>query len=124
MTAVVSATLPYPPSANKMWRFVAGKKTPLKSEDYRDWQARADGCLVMADRGQIRGAHRIEIVAFRPDRRARDLDNLIKPILDIIKDGKYLKGLIRDDADTQAIAIEWADAEPSDRGVLVTVRAA
>ena len=124
MSAVVSPSLPYPPSANKLWRFVPGNRTPLKSREYRDWQAAADRCIVMADRGLIRGPHRIEIVAFRPDRRARDIDNLTKPILDAIKDGKLLKGLIRDDSDTQKISIEWAPDEPSSQGILVTVTAA
>lgn len=120
----VQATLPYPPTANKLWRFVPGQRTPLKSEDYRRWLAAVDACLPMSMRGKVRGSCRVEIIAERPDARKRDLDNLVKPILDAIKDGKTLKGLIRDDADINAYAIQWA-GKPSDRpaSVHVIVRA-
>ena len=121
MTVVV-ASLPFPPSANRLWRFVPGLKNPIKSLDYRNWLAAAEAAIPMSARGVVRGRHRIDIAVDRPDRRARDLDNITKPTLDAIKDGKTLRGLIRDDADTQSITIRWAGDEPvKDPRVTVSV---
>ena len=53
-----------------------------------------------------------EIVADRPDRRARDLDNLIKPILDALKPTTQAKGVIEDDHLSQSISIRWTGDEP------------
>lgn len=126
---VVTFPLPYPPSANKLWRFVPGQPTPLKSRAYRDWLAQAEAAIPMSARGLIRGAHEVLIQADRPDRRARDIDNLTKPVLDAIKEtaASYLKGVIRDDSDTVRITTEWASADPVAVPVVtvtVTARAA
>ena len=126
---VVSFPLPYPPSANKLWRFVPGQPTPLKSREYRAWLAQADAAIPMAARGMIRGAHEVLIQADRPDRRARDIDNLTKPIMDAIKETatSYLKGVIRDDSDTLRITTEWRSPDPVGEPVVtvtVTARAA
>ena len=112
MTEPVVVTLPYPPSANRLWRFVKGCATPLKSREYRDWLARAEAAIPLTARNLIRGPHRIDIAVDRPDRRARDLDNLTKPTLDALKDTKLLKGVIRDDSDALSISIRWKGPEP------------
>jgi len=112
MTAPIVVNLPYPPSANRLWRFVKGLNSPLKSREYRDWCVAADKAIPIEARGMVRGRHRVDISVDRPDRRARDLDNITKPTLDALKDGKTLKGVIRDDSDTQSITIRWSSDEP------------
>lgn len=75
-------TLDLPPSANRYWRHAKGH-TYLSPEAkaYRDvagWQARAAGCQPMA------GAVGIEVKVFRA-RKAGDLDNSIKVLLDSLQ---------------------------------------
>jgi crossover junction endodeoxyribonuclease RusA len=100
---VSSLTLPYPPSANRIWRNVKGKT--LKSEEYRQWLSLA-GALALSQRQKaVRGKYRLTVIATRPDNRRRDLDNLIKPVSDLLK----AVGLIEDDSLAQEIRIGWSD---------------
>lgn len=117
MAAPVVVNLPFPPTANKLWRFVPGVRNPLKSALYRAWLIAARNDIPEALRGAVRGPHRLDIAVDRPSRRSMDLDNRLKPTLDAIKDhveGKALirQGVIRDDSDTQSITIRWTGDEP------------
>lgn len=78
-------TLPYPPSVNTYWRHpsrgpLAGRH--LISQEGRDYREAvrayvAEGCF-----GNITGPVAVDIEAFFPDRRRRDLDNILKSLLD------------------------------------------
>ena len=51
------------------------------------------------------GPIKLEIVAYRPDNRKRDLDNLLKAVLD-----GMAKGLVyEDDSQIRDLRIRWAD---------------
>jgi crossover junction endodeoxyribonuclease RusA len=53
----------------------------------------------------ITGPIKVEILAYRPDNRKRDLDNLLKAVLD-----GMAKGMIyEDDAQIKDLRIKWAD---------------
>jgi crossover junction endodeoxyribonuclease RusA len=94
--------LPYPPSANKLWRYVGGR--PIKSAHYRAWLHEAATLVVLAVRADIiEGPYALYIRAGRPDNRRRDIDNLIKPISDALTHG----GAVRDDCNCQRIEAEW-----------------
>lgn len=108
----VSLTLPYPPSANRMWRSVPKLKSPIKSREYLAWIKAAQGCIPMVARDEIKGAFIVTIEADRPDRRKRDLDNLVKPILDLLRPTTTHKGVIEDDHLAEQITIRWTSAEP------------
>lgn len=113
---MISLTLPYPPSTNAIWRQVDGRT--LVSKKYRQWMATALSLVALAHAGQVSGGFKVTITAHRPDRRRRDLDNLLKPILDCLVKAQ----VVEDDSKAKAIAIEWADDEPSERaGVDVCV---
>lgn len=100
---MTTLTLPYPPSANHLWRNVSGKT--LKSEEYRKWLALASA-LVMSQRPKaVRGGYSLTVIATRPDNRRRDLDNLIKPVSDLLK----FSGVIEDDSLARSIFIGWSD---------------
>lgn len=80
-------TLPWPPSANTYWRHptkgkLAGRHLISEAgRAYRDavaWQVRVQCCLEKP----IAKPLAVDIVAFMPDRRRRDLDNLLKALLD------------------------------------------
>ncbi|MEO0496837.1 MAG: RusA family crossover junction endodeoxyribonuclease [Pseudomonadota bacterium] len=108
--------LPYPPSANRIWR-ISGKRQ-YKSQKYQLWEA---DCLAAAvDQGAYPahtwgGPYMLTIEAFRPDRRKRDLDNIIKPIGDQLQ----RLGIVADDCNAMIITALWS-AEKGD-GVRVTM---
>jgi crossover junction endodeoxyribonuclease RusA len=72
--------LPYPPSVNHYWgqsgkhRFI-GKK----GKEFR--QAVAEACLE-ANVQTLYGRLSVHVALWPPDRRARDVDNVLKPLLD------------------------------------------
>lgn len=110
---MISLSLPYPPSANRLWRSVSGAN--IKSAEYRRWLTLAASEVPFAVRGKITGRCRVDLLVDRPDRRARDLDNLLKPTLDALKPDKktpFLKGVIRDDSDVAPLTIDWRSDEP------------
>lgn len=109
--------LPYPPSINHYWRHptrgaLAGRH--LISEEGRDYRERVKahlfGRLVNKCGGGlewIKESKRlaVQIVVYPPDRRKRDLDNLLKPLLDALTHA----GLWRDDYPVRDIHV--ADGE-------------
>jgi Holliday junction resolvase RusA-like endonuclease len=94
--------LPYPPSLNRLYRAVRGRS--VKSADGRAYASLASG-LVMASRVRVTGPFVLSVLAVRPDKRARDLDNLLKPVLDVLQAG----GAIENDSLCQCLMIRWAD---------------
>ena len=58
----------------------------------------------MAQRpGGIKGPYALSILAKRPDKRRRDIDNLIKPISDLL----MTVGVIEDDSDCDLVSARW-----------------
>jgi len=82
-------SLPWPPSVNRMYRSIS--KGPLAgrvliSEEGRQFRKAVDSVVRQARARQgWQMRLRVEIAAFPPDRRARDLDNLLKSILDSLQ---------------------------------------
>lgn len=88
---MLAATLPLPPSANKIWRYIPRRPRPIKSTEYRRWISHCRDLLhtgpepVDIERERCgRQPVRVEILA--PVNFARDLDNLLKPLLDLLGD--------------------------------------
>lgn len=106
--------LPYPPSANRLWRAVNGRN--IKSREYRDWLDEAGWAIRQQKPPAIKGHYRLTISAVRPDRRARDIGNLEKPISDCLVSA----GVIEDDHLAKSIMMLWSEAEPV-KGGLVSV---
>ncbi|HNX25798.1 MAG TPA: RusA family crossover junction endodeoxyribonuclease [Phycisphaerae bacterium] len=72
--------LPFPPSVNHYWRNFRGRTIISKAgRDYR-----AEVCATLAGGGKPPFIGRIALCmdAFPPDRRRRDLDNILKASLD------------------------------------------
>jgi len=82
---LISLTLPWPPSVNRIWRCVGGRV--LLSADGRAYrQAVAVAVLEQHGAGDpLTGRLSMVIEAYPPDRRRRDLDNLLKAILDSLE---------------------------------------
>ena len=101
---VTVLTLPYPPSANRLWRNIRGKT--LKSVVYRAWLIEAGQVLFLQKPASVTGQYRLMVIATRPDQRARDIDNLIKPTLDLLENLQ----IVEDDSDCQMVSARWVTA--------------
>jgi crossover junction endodeoxyribonuclease RusA len=97
----VTLTLPYPPSANRLW--VRARKGMRRSDEYVKWLTEAGWTVKSQKPGRVDGAYKLSIHAVRPDRRARDVDNLIKPTSDLLQH----IGVIRDDSDAEMVSARW-----------------
>jgi crossover junction endodeoxyribonuclease RusA len=75
--------LPYPPSVNHYWRRV-GART-LISRQGRAFRERVCSLLALRRLHPLDGPLSIEIDVFPPDHRRRDIDNLLKSLLDALE---------------------------------------
>ena len=80
--------LPWPPSTNRYWRSVAGRV--LISADGRQYRSQVARCAAQARTRclvpptPIIDRVSVSIAASPPDRRRRDLDNILKSLLDAL----------------------------------------
>lgn len=106
MAQVISLVLPLPPSVNAMYRNVlhVGR---VKTGEYKAWQADAlEAVLTGGVKGAIEGQYAIHVEIDRPDRRRRDLSNLLKAIEDFAVQQRY----VEDDSLCTSIKMKWTDA--------------
>jgi len=84
MTEPIRATLPWPPSVNHYWRAAGARR--FISPQARRWVEEAVWTLRQAKgtRPPIQNEVAVFVIAWPPDRRRRDLDNLLKAILDAL----------------------------------------
>lgn len=76
-------TLPWPPSVNRYYRNVAGKT--LISAEGRAYRSAVVNLLAESRTAPpMAGSVGVDIEAFMPDKRRRDLDNLLKGLLDAL----------------------------------------
>ena len=81
MNGMIEITLPWPVSTNVYYRNIAGKTIiSEKGRAYR--KAVADQVLIQRGAKQYTGRLAIDIDAHVPDKRRRDLDNLLKATFD------------------------------------------
>jgi crossover junction endodeoxyribonuclease RusA len=95
--------LPWPPSINHYWRHVIikGSARVLISKEGREYRRRAGNCVAVSGARPMEGRLMVHIDAHPPDRRARDLDNLLKPILDVLQHA----GVYKDDSAIDCLTI-------------------
>lgn len=77
-------TVPYPPSVNRIWRAVEGRV--VLSKEGREYYRRAEGYVLKPGRvpPAITGRCVVWVRLWVPDNRARDIDNPIKVIFDLL----------------------------------------
>lgn len=77
--------IPFPPTANHIWAR-GGKRTYLTKE-YQSFLKIVSLAIKRAEEARPlfgANAYAVRLVVYPPDRRVRDLDNLIKPVLDAL----------------------------------------
>ena len=106
--------LPYPPSANHYWRHVGPKV--LISKQGRDYRKAVEAAAFPVGAPQSDRLS-VKVRLFPPDRRRRDLDNTLKPLLDACTHA----GLWLDDSQIDELTIVRGEVVPEGK-VLLTVR--
>ena len=117
----IELTLPWPPSVNGYWRHptvgpLAGRH--LISEKGRAYRAEV-GARVLVARAAKRLTTRLAVVieAFPPDRRTRDLDNILKGLFDSLVHA----GVIEDDSQFDDIHLKRGPVvKPGSVSVFIT----
>ena len=115
----ISLTLPFPPSANSIWRAVNGRN--IVSAPYRKWRRAAMDALHeqlrrWPERPVLPGLYAMTLVTDRPDMRARDLSNTIKAVEDVLTPPRKNKPgahVVEDDSRAQQILLRWSSAAPT-----------
>lgn len=108
---VFELELPIPPSLNAMFANARGKGR-VKTREYRMWIKHAKWDVWLATKGQhktIEGPFDVEIECDRPNMR-RDLDNIIKPLLDIL----VSEDVVTDDRYVKRITASWGEKKRVD----------
>ena len=101
----ITIDLPWPPTANRYWRNVQGRM--VLSREGRRYREAVDGLVwrhLQQEGEQIGfGESDLEVTieAYPPDRRRRDLDNILKPLLDALQHA----GLFADDSQIVSLRI-------------------
>lgn len=88
--------------------FIAdGKVRSVKSKTYAAWKKAAAWEIAAARPGKITGPYRLYIAVQRDwrSKRARDLDNLLKPCSDAL----VAAGVVSDDSLAEEIGAKWDD---------------
>ena len=116
MTRSATVWLPWPPSVNHYWgtrgkaRFIGAKGKAFRVEVLSAWnRARVQGF------GNARLT--VALVAYPPDRRARDLDNILKAALDALQHARAFE----DDSQIDRLIVDRGEVRKGDSGVLVTI---
>lgn len=107
MKRVTFSTMP--PSANGMRKsFVkAGKVMSVKSDEYVAWLEPILWELAGQRVGRVIGPYSLSLAVQRNwrSKRARDIDNIIKPISDAL----VKAGIVKDDSLAESVSAKWAD---------------
>lgn len=94
-------TLPFPPSTNGLFTNRRGGRASTKR--YLAWQEEAGWAIKRQCPLPESGPVSIHMLLGRPDKRKRDLDNLLKSPIDLL----VKHGLIDDDRSVESIFAAW-----------------
>jgi crossover junction endodeoxyribonuclease RusA len=101
---MIEITLPFPPTVNTYWR--KWQNRMVISEKGRAYRAEVlREVLLNFPTVRLTKPLKVEIKAYRPDKRVRDLDNLPKAVFDGFTFAKFWD----DDSQIHDFRIYWAD---------------
>lgn len=113
---LIELTVEFPPSVNRLWRAVPGRGV-IKSKIYREYMEKNLWIIKQQSTGKITGKYIIAFEASRPDKRKRDLDNLIKPLSDLLVQA----GVTEDDSLCEELSAKWVN---NGTGIRIFIREA
>jgi len=89
----------------------------IKSKIYREYMEKNLWIIRQQSTGKIIGKYIISFEASRPDKRKRDLDNLIKPLSDLLVQA----GVVEDDSLCEELSAKWVN---NGSGIRILIREA
>lgn len=99
--SVLEFWLPFPPSSNRLW--TPTRRGMRRTDAYKAWIEAAQWEMISQKVASIRGPFKATITAARPDRRKRDIDNIIAAPFDAIQHAK----VIEDDCYCEMVTARW-----------------
>lgn len=117
---MLTVELPYPPSVNHYWRRV-GPRTLISRQGRayrRDVATAVRRIDRAADRLPLIGPLSVKVSLYPPDRRRRDLDNVLKALLDALQHA----GVYPDDSLIEHLSVEKRDVVDGGKAVVVIRR--
>jgi crossover junction endodeoxyribonuclease RusA len=102
--SAVRLTIPYPPPVSALYRNQSGPGR-VKTKRYKTWIRAASNEVMAQRRGHFGGPVTLSLTAIRPDKRRRDLDNLLKASQDLM----VHCGVLDDDQQVIKVTAEWGD---------------
>ena len=116
MARTLKLTLPYPPTANSLYEHGGRLRLTRNQKSYR---IAVFAEVFNSHEEHLVGPLGIAIDAVRPDKRKRDLDNLLKSTIDALQHAR----LFADDSQIEDLSIRWASVPPDPPGrLIVTLR--
>lgn len=102
-------SLDFPPSVNRLWR-VSKAGGMYRSPKYAEWRKATMWDVAAQAKGiKIKGEYKLTVNVVKPDKRHRDLDNIIKAVSDILESS----GVIENDKLCQRLEMKWVkDGHP------------
>lgn len=112
---MLQVRLPLPPSGNNFYTIARGRK--ILSGKARAWRAECVAILqgVYTGKPLEDTRMRLHLAVTFPDRRKRDIDNVIKPLLDVLTQG----GVWHDDSQVSELVVTRSPAAGPPGTVLV-----
>lgn len=103
--------LRWPPTVNHYYTISKGKRPrKILSEEARAYKDLCYWAMLEQDTPKLKGPrYCVTIIARPPDKRKRDLDNLLKPILDVLT----MYGAITDDSKIDDLRIQRMNKVPN-----------
>ncbi len=118
-TEVILLKLPFPPSVNHYWRHVGCKVIiSKKGREYREAvAATVKAAWIMGEARTFLGRLKIVVAVHAPDKRERDLDNLLKSLLDSLQHA----GLYKSDSQIDELTVVRYEPQPPHGFLLVKI---
>ncbi len=105
-----------PISCNSLYFNKRHGRGRAKTEKYRRWIEASVAAIKAQNIQRIEGDVEVNLYFKRPDKRKRDLDNLIKASLDLL----VSQGLIDDDRHVVSITAKWTE-RPEIKGTMIMI---